>query len=63
MIRLQIQETASGWYVHVHPDKDKTLEQNYAFNTKLEALRKAKDVVTEWIDYAEEELVNPPRPA
>ena len=54
---------ATGWYVHVHPGKDKTLDQNYAFNTKLEALRKAKDVVTEWIDYAEEELVNPPRPS
>ena len=49
MVRLQIQETASGWYVHVHPSNSKTLDQNYAFNTKREALQKAKDLIEQWI--------------
>ena len=49
MVRLSIQETDTGWHVHAHPSDRFNLDQNWAFNTKREALQKAKDVLEEWI--------------
>ena len=49
MVRLSIQETATGWHLHVHPSDKFNLDQKYGFNTKREALQKAKDVLEQWI--------------
>ena len=49
MVRFSIQETDTGWYLHVHPSDKFNLDQKYGFNTKREALQKAKDVLEEWI--------------
>ena len=49
MVRLSIQETATGWHLHVHPSDKLNLDQNYTFNTKREALQEAKHVLEQWI--------------
>ena len=49
MVRLSIQETDTGWYVHFHPSNHFNLDQRYTFKTKREALQKAKDVLDQWI--------------
>ena len=49
MVRLSIQETATGWHVHAHPSDRFNLDQNYTFDHKREALQKAKDVLDQWI--------------
>ena len=49
MTRLQIQETATGWHVHVHPSDKFNLDQDYTFDNKLDALRKTKDLLEQWI--------------
>ena len=50
MVRLQIQETATGaWRVHVHPSDKFNLDQDYTFDHKRDALQKAKDVLDQWI--------------
>ncbi len=49
MVRLQIQETATGWHVHVHPSDKFNLDQDYTLASKREALQKAKDVLEQWI--------------
>ena len=49
MVRLSIQETATGWHVHAHPSDRLNLDQNYTFDHKRDALQKAKDVLDQWI--------------
>ena len=49
MTRLQIQETATGWQVHVHPSDKFNLDQDYTFEHKRDALQKAKDLLEQWI--------------
>ena len=49
MVRFSIQETDTGWYLHVHPSDKFNLDQKYGLNTKREALQKAKNVLDQWI--------------
>ena len=49
MVRLQIQETATGWHVSLHPSDRFNLDQNYTFASKREALQKGKDLLEQWL--------------
>ena len=49
MIRLQIQETATGWHVSLHPSDKFNLDQNYTFDNKRAALEKGKDLLEQWL--------------
>ena len=49
MVRLSIQQTATGWHVHAHPSDRFNLDQNHSFDHKREALQKTKNVLEEWI--------------
>ena len=42
MVRLQIQETATGWHVSLHPSDKFNLDQNYTFDNKRAAPSKRK---------------------
>ena len=42
MVRLSIQETATGWHVHVHPSDKFNLDQNYTFDHQARGASKGK---------------------
>ena len=49
MVRLQIQETATGWHVHLHPSDRFNLDQNKTLPTKREALEEGKRLIEQWL--------------
>jgi len=49
MVRLQIQETATGWHVHLHPHDRLKLDKNYTFDNKRDALQRGKELIEQWL--------------
>ena len=48
MVRLQIQATATGWHVHLHPSDRFNRDQNDTFAAKREALEPATRFIEQW---------------